>query len=103
MMSEVSIPFREDMTRAVLDGFKFCTSRTKCYGNPGDTFVLEGRTFLIKYVMHATLEYVANNLYGREGTASPEAFVALWNEIHPRRGFDPSQKVWVHFFEEAGS
>ncbi len=66
-MSEVSIPFREDMTRAVLDGFKFCTSRTKCYGNPGDTFVLEGRTFQINYIMHTTLDTSPFTFMERKG------------------------------------
>ena len=99
-MAQVEIPFRPDMRQAIIDGHKSCTSRNKRYGKAGDTFKIGGRTYRLTSVCKRRLGSVATFLYGQEGTDSPAAFTALWAEIHPGRGFDSFQQVWVHFFEE---
>ncbi len=38
-------------------------------------------------------------LYHCEGFKPPEAFVACWDRLHPRKRWQPEQTVWVHFFE----
>lgn len=99
-MGEISIPFREDMTAAILAGRKSCTSRNKRYGRLGDTFPLSARTYRLVAVRRLRLGFVARELFKEEGTGSPVEFAALWAEIHPRKGWDPEQLVWTHFFEE---
>jgi len=101
--TSVFIPFRPDMTKAVLDGNKCCTSRNKRYGEPGDWFDLGKHRFKITAIERFSLDMVAYTLFKEEGLDSPDAFIGIWKEIHPGRGFDPNQKVWTHFFEEVGT
>lgn len=100
---KVFIPFRPDMTKAVLEERKCCTSRTKRYAEPGDWFDLGRHRFKITAVERIELDTVAHILFKEEGVESPQEFIDLWEEIHPGRGFDPLQKVWTHFFEEVGT
>lgn len=102
----VLIPFAPDMEDAVLDGilledgrrvFKDWTSRRKVYGRSGDLFHLRHHTYEIVEVFKATLAEVAEH-HEREGFRSKEAFIARWRELHPRRGYDPEERVWVHVF-----
>jgi hypothetical protein len=99
LSSKVYIPFRDDMVRAIENGMKCCTSRNKRYGDPGDHFMLRGKTYHLTSIQHYTLDHVAHGLFREEGTNSSAEFIALWEEIHPLKGFDPNQKVWTHFFE----
>jgi len=46
------------------------------------------------------LFFVANFLYAEEGAESPAEFIALWEEIHPRAGYEPNKVVCTHFYEE---
>jgi hypothetical protein len=45
------------------------------------------------------LGHVRDHLYAAEGADSPEEFVEVWNSIHPNKGFEEGQLVWVHWFE----
>jgi len=94
------IPFKAQWRDAMLTGKKICTSRTKRYGNEGDTFEVFGHTFALIGVEKQTLSWVANNLFYAEGCDTPEAFRRVWDEIHPRRGYVGNDTVWVHYFEE---
>ena len=96
---EVAIPFRNDMVAAIEGGRKCCTSRNKRYGNPGDFFILHGRRYRITSIQRCGLDFVAHSLYTEEGLNTSAEFIALWEEMHPLKGFDPNQKVWTHFFE----
>lgn len=100
-MAEIEIPFRADMREAIVDGAKCCTSRNKRYGAAGDTFQIDGRTYRLTAVRRLALDTVAERFYQHEGVNSPEEFRTLWADIHPRKGWDPEQIVWTHFFKEA--
>ncbi len=95
---KVKIPFQEEFRDRMLDGKKTCTSRTKRYGEVGDTFEAFGAELRIAITHKHPLYNVADILYEQEGFDTPEEFKACWIKLHPRRGFDPEQKVWVHFF-----
>ena len=99
-MTEIDIPFRPDMVQAILDGKKSCTSRTKQFGKPGDTFTVQGKRLQLLRIEQHILAYVARYLYGAEGCRSPQEFEELWADIHPRRGFVEDEAVFVHYFGE---
>jgi len=61
-------------------------------------FEVFGTTFRITYVSQIFLWLVAKQWYQDEGCKSPEEFEQVWKALHPRRGFDPNQKVWLHRF-----
>ena len=95
----IRIPFRLDFAKALFSGTKTATSRTKRYGIPGDTFVVSGREFVLTAVYPTRLRNVAGKLWKREGCSSESEFVKIWKGIHPRKGWDPEQVVFVHEFE----
>lgn len=93
----VKIPFN-DWSRSKLQfGLKCCTSRTKIYGELGDTFEVNNSTYRIEYIMRLPLIFVRDYLYREEGANSPEEFEEVWNSIHPSGIKD--QSVYVHFFK----
>lgn len=97
-----SLPFRDDMLEAIRAGRKSCTARTRRFGEPGDLLDTEGAgTVRLVSVERVFLSEVRVRYWEREGFSSPDDFVRAWNEIHPRRGFDPDQRVWLHTFERA--
>ena len=95
---KVIIPFKKRFKAPLLVGGKTITSRTKIMGEINDTFDAFGATFLITDRFTARLETVAL-FYDREGCNSKEDFIEVWRQIHPIKGFDPEQKVYVHVFE----
>lgn len=96
-----NFPFNETWRWKMLQGQKTCTSRTKVYGQPGDSFVQFGQTFTLTRVEEQSLEFVAVQLYEAEGCSSPREFMAMWRDLHPWRGWDPDQVVYVHHFQQA--
>ncbi len=96
---KVHIPFREQFKTLMLAEQKTCTSRTKRYGNMGDTFDAFGFTFELTNVFRASLGSVAQLLFYEEGFLDPKAFVICWKEIHPRKGYNPNQEVYIHSFK----
>jgi hypothetical protein len=101
MSVEIEIPFRQDMRDAILEGRKVCTSRNSRYGYPGDYFILGGRKYVITLIRRLPLKEVAETFHREEGVEDQTHFIWLWEEIHPRKGFNPDQLVWTHFFQEA--
>jgi len=94
----IQIPFRPEFKDALLEGRKTMTARTKKYGNRGDQFEAFEVPFVILNVVERTLKEVADKFYKEEGVESPEAYKAKWAEIHPIKGFDPQQIVYLHSF-----
>lgn len=94
----VSIPFSPEFEPKMLGGEKVSTSRTKRYGQAGDRFEAFGAEFELTKVERQTLNFVAASLYKAEGCNSPVDFVYIWNHLHPRKGWAPKQRVWVHHF-----
>lgn len=99
-MSIVDIPFTEDMAQLSLEGRKHATSRTKKYGDPGDTFFIKDMLLEITSVSKWELLEVYWFGYKAEGFDSSEAFEAKWIKLHPRTGFVPEQKVWFHEYRK---
>lgn len=98
-MAEVKIPFQERWQELMLTGRKVCTSRTRRYGDVGDTFYTFGERFALTKVTQWRLESVACLLCKDEGCVFPEEFRTMWRILHPRAGWRPEQKVWVHYFK----
>lgn len=99
-MTEVKIPFLPRFKEVMLNGKKTMTSRTRKYGEIGDTFKAFEATFQLTNVEKLALFYVANNYYREEGLQSKEEFIEGWEQIHPRKGYDSNQIVWVHVFKK---
>lgn len=97
---KVKIPFLKEFKVPMLSGKKTATSRTKRYGQRGDTFKAFGAMFQIKDVSKMSLGMIANEYYLDEGFISDNEFVQCWRKLHPRKGYVPDQMVWVHIFEK---
>ena len=95
---EIVIPFGERFRGVMLAGTKTATSRFKRYGCPGDTFSAFGATFELVAVERRRVLDVLAHEYEREGFCSPEAFVVVWNLLHPRRDSSLNPLVWFHVF-----
>lgn len=103
-MSQVYIPFRYDMRRESLAHAKHCTTRSKRYGYPGDTFDLDGTIFELVAVQRRPIGHVGSRLYRFEGFATKEDFIEVWNELHPGRGYSEASDLpyYVHWFQQVG-
>ena len=97
---KINIPFSPDMAEAVITGRKTCTTRTKRYGKPGDTFIVKSKEMELVDVSQVTVGYVAFCLHQEEGFHSVEGFINKWKELYPRKGYVQSPLVWLHIFEE---
>lgn len=96
------LPFTPRMEAAVKAGTKTATSRTKRYGKAGDVVVTrEGQRLLLIEVERVLLSTVRDHYWRDEGCESPEDFERVWGDIHPLRGYDGSQKVYLHRFVHA--
>ena len=99
-MTVIKIPFNDWSIERLQSGTKTATSRNKCYGNPGDVFVVKYTAFEIFKIEYLTLMDVAYNHYKEEGAISSQEFINVWTELHPKKGFVPSQKVYFHTFRK---
>ncbi|GAF70788.1 unnamed protein product [marine sediment metagenome] len=99
---EIKIPFNNWSKERLNSKLKLATTRNKRYGKIGDTFSVDIKhrkyTFEILAVFQLTLYYVAKDLYAIEGADSPLEFRKVWEEIHPKLGWTPDKKVFVHLF-----
>lgn len=100
MPQQIILPLQPRWQHKMLLGLKIVTSRPHKYGHAGDTFRYFGANFVILAIEKHTLDYVANNLYKEEGCDNPDEFRRIWSMLHPRKGFIPTQLVWVHFFRK---
>ena len=97
---KVKIPFLERFREPMLKGTKTMTSRTRKYGEKGDTFDAFGATFELEDVRKVSLFCIANYYYRQEGADSTQDFINIWKIIHPRKGFDSDMMVWLHRFKK---
>ena len=95
---KVKIPFRPAFDGQLGNGRKTCTCRTKKMGTGLDWFEHKGMFFKLTNVYQTTLADVRDRLFWHEGFDAPQGFVDIWDDIHPRKKFQPDQKVWVHRF-----
>jgi hypothetical protein len=96
----INIPFLPDFEIDMMIGRKTATTRTKKYGKQGDQFISCGILYeLTDDVTILTLDEVAHSWYTEEGFATPEQFIVCWIKLHPRKGYIPKQKVFLHQFK----
>ena len=93
------IPFLWEFEEEVRRGLKTMTCRTKSYGKRGDLLQGPGCVLRLTEVRQLTLDTVKYHYYRAEGCDSPDEFEAIWNAIHPRKGYDGDRLVWAHTFE----
>ena len=96
---EIKIPFNGWSIERLRDGTKFATCRNKKYGDKGDYFRIDDWIGEIKFVVKVPLWFVRAWLYKTEGADSPEEFVRVWEQIHPKKGWVDEQEVWYHCFD----
>lgn len=98
MARQIIIPFAERFRVSMLDGTKIYTTRTRCYGQPVDSFHAFGAVFVLESVKRVYLYRVSNYLYMQEGFNTPAHFVTFWNSIHPNRLYHQNDLVYLHRF-----
>lgn len=101
-MTEVKIPFLQEFKERMLSGQKTATTRSKKYGDSGDTFKIFGAEFRIIKTLKMPLSAIAYAFYKQEGFETRQGFVNIWNRLHPRRGYQPDDKKFIHFFVKLG-
>lgn len=103
----IDMPFADDMAEAIVNGvempdgrrvFKRWTARYKPKGRAGDIFDVRFQCYRITRVFRMKLGEVADH-YELEGFKSKQEFIERWKRIHPEKGFNPEDFVWVHEFE----
>ena len=99
-MTKIHVPFNSWSKDKLKKGLKHATSRNKKYGNPGDTFQVEDKTYKLEMVVKLPLEFIAKELYNSEGCRDQYEFMKVWKDIHPRAGWTPDKMVWYHYFRE---
>jgi len=82
----MKLPFNKWSQKRIMQGRKFCTSRTKKYDDL--------RVFAI---IKMPLWIVSVYLWELEGADSPHHFEKIWTAIHPKQGWTPNLEVYVHF------
>lgn len=94
------VPFNDWSRERLAAGDKTATTRTSRYGRPGDRFEVEGSIYELTHVLKLPLVIVAEHFYEQEGCEESAEFVEIWEDIHPRKGFEPDWEVWLHLFRE---
>lgn len=98
MQEKIDIPFMQEFEPLMLTGKKSATTRTKRYGYPGDYFEAFGRVFILTDIYRMALWRVASVHYLEEGFNYEYEFIETWERLHPRKGYQPDQKVYFHRF-----
>lgn len=98
-MSKVYIPFNKWSRDRLRSGVKIATSRIKQFGRPRDIFLVDGRKYIIVSVEKISLGLIAAEHYKEEGADSPQEFIDVWIELHPKKRFYPNQIVHFHRFK----
>jgi uncharacterized protein YqfB (UPF0267 family) len=99
-MTEVRIPFLRQFREPMLSGKKTWTSRTRKYGEVGDTFPAFGATFQITEIRRMRLKDIVEGHFREEGLNSVEEAKAVWIQIHPRKLYAPDWLLQVHVFKK---
>src|SRR4030066_1790424 len=71
------VPFNDWSQERLLLGSKTATSRTKKYGNIGDTFQAGDKSFELTEISRKNLWEISQNYYLDEGAKSPEEFIEV--------------------------
>ena len=98
-MTKTEIPFNAWSKDKLRKGIKHSTFRYKQYGQPGDTFEAEGKTYIIIGFKTKTGEDLIRDDFKDEGAQSPEELEQVLNGIC-RGKFNPKKIGIVHLFGE---
>ena len=101
MNEQITIPFKREMKKAVLEGRKFCTSRRIIYGEIGDYFILEGRKFVLTDVIKMNMGKIVKNFWNAEGFNSSEELKNYMVNVIGWR-YNEKKLLFVHWFQEDG-
>lgn len=93
------LPFLPEFHEAIRGGRKTVTTRSEAYGAAGEIVDSPVGPLRLLEVRPERLHVVAHDHWREEGVESPEAFIAIWNRLHPRRGFEPDALRVLHRFE----
>ena len=74
------------------------TVRTRRFGRAGDVLSTEVGEVELESVEPVALEIAVEQLYADDGFDSPDDFRRFWKSIHPRAGYRPEQRVYLHRF-----
>jgi hypothetical protein len=96
---EILIPFNLWSIARLKADAKIATSRYKKYGVKGDTFSVNGESYIILLTVKLPLWFIRDYLFKEEGCISPIEFIEIWEDIHPS-GFKKDDEVWFHFFDK---
>ena len=96
---KIKIPFNAWSMERLALGTKRATSRTKKYGNIGDTFTADGMKFELDLIIKVPQWFVAEVLYRSEGAITTAEFIDVWTSIHKLKGYSPFDEVWYHHFK----
>lgn len=104
-MSKINVPFKKKFIDKIFLCEKTVTRRYKKYGDVGDYFEIRkpliGDTIFLVMRLYLTKVYkeplskVDDEEGKKEGCQDLKHFKKEWEQIHPRRGWKPEDKVWV--------
>jgi len=86
------------LVEAVLAGRKTEQRRNGVYGWPGETFVLENKTFVITGLYRQRLGDMGDAGALAEGFPSLAVYQDIILRMHAGMDWDPESRVWVHAF-----
>ena len=89
---------REKLVEAVLQGRKTQQRRDGIYGYPGETFQLDGISFIIKDLRRQNLGEMTEEDAHCEGYPSLEMYRNLILRMHKGMSWEAEHPVWVHDF-----
>jgi hypothetical protein len=99
-MSEITLPFLPEFAPSIQARIKMMTCRSKKMGEVGDRFWAFGTHCELTHVFRVVLKYIVVDAYVQEGCVSPDELIAVWERIHPRKGYVPDAIVWAHCWKE---
>lgn len=87
------------LVAAALSGTKTQQRRAGVYGYPGETFELDGVTFVIEELRQEGLGVMTEVEAAKEGYPSLEMYRDLILRMHPGMEWDDEFPVWMHQFK----
>ena len=99
-MSEIHMSMDEQWIPLIEKGFKTATTRIKRKGDVGDTFILNGKRYVLTRVLPLPMGDATERFFGYEGFDSETAFKTALPSYYP--DLDDDSEVYIHFFRGVG-
>ena len=97
-MARITIPFNAWSKKRLREGKKTCTSRTREYGDIGDTFIVEGKEYKIIMCVDFPTSLIIKAFWKAEGADSQAELRRVLKSIF--RGKKLPDVLWLHEFKE---